>query len=396
MDDIKKDPFEEYIRQSEPSKRELGYAWYTAMGLQAVDGLEPSDYLKNTARKNIEGAITLSEAGRLIESYYEESKEIDVDRTKEADIVSARIATILSESAFTFSVPQYIGIHRRLFEGIYSHAGKLRDYNISKQEWVLDGASVHYGNALEVCEMLEYDIRTEKEYEYPLSSISAIIPHLAQFVSRLWQIHVCAEGNTRTTAVFFIKYLRSMGFDVTNDIFATNSWYFRNSLVRANYNDFSKGIRETTEFLELFLRNLLLKEHNDLKNRYIHIRWEMTTQNIGNTKQDIRAKKQDIANAKQDIGSTKQDDKEHKQDIQENKQQIAVPDIINKKTRQHIQVLFERFGYECFFGRTEVMTELSITASPASTLLKKMLNLGMISPMKGKGKGKYLFVRKQV
>ena len=403
MDDIKKDPFEEYIRQSEPSKRELGYAWYTAMGLQAVDGLETSDYLKNTARKNIEGAITLSEAGKLIESYYEESREIDVDRTKEADIVSARIATILSESAFTFSVPQYIGIHRRLFEGIYSHAGKLRDYNISKQEWVLDGASVHYGNALELREMLEYDIRTEKEYEYPLNSISAIIPHLAQFVSRLWQIHAFAEGNTRTTAVFFIKYLSSMGFDVTNDIFATNSWYFRNSLVRANYNDFSKGIRETTEFLELFLRNLLLKEHNDLKNRYIHIRWEMTTQNIGNTKQDIRAKKQDIANAKQDIGSTKQDDKEHKQDIQvqkqdiqEKEQHIEVPDVVSKKTRQHIQVLFERFGYERFFGRTEVMTELSITASPASALIKKMLNLGMISPMKGKGKGKYLFVRKQV
>ena len=388
MDDIKKDPFEEYIRQSEPSKRELGYAWYTAMGLQAVDGLETSDYLKNTARKNIEGAITLSEAGKLIESYYEESREIDEDRTKEADIVSARIATILSESAFTFSVPQYIGIHRRLFEGIYSHAGKLRDYNISKQEWVLDGASVHYGNALELREMLEYDIRTEKEYEYPLNSISAIIPHLAQFVSRLWQIHAFAEGNTRTTAVFFIKYLSSMGFDVTNDIFATNSWYFRNSLVRANYNNLSRGVRETTEFLELFLRNLLLKEQNELKNRYAHIRWKTI-------EQDIISKKQDIANAKQDIGSTKQDDKEHKQDIQEHKQQIVVSDIINKKTRQHIQVLFERFGYECFFGRTEVMTELSITASPASTLLKKMLNLGMISPMKGKGKGKYLFVRKQ-
>ena len=366
MDDIKKDPFEEYIRQSEPSKRELGYAWYTAMGLQAVDGLETSDYLKNTARKNIEGAITLSEAGKLIESYYEESREIDEDRTKEADIVSARIATILSESAFTFSVPQYIGIHRRLFEGIYSHAGKLRDYNISKQEWVLDGASIHYGNALELREMLEYDIRTEKEYEYPLNSISAIIPHLAQFVSRLWQIHAFAEGNTRTTAVFFIKYLSSMGFDVTNDIFATNSWYFRNSLVRANYNNLARGVRKTTEFLELFLRNLLLKEHNDLKNRYAHIRWETI-------KQDIQVQKQDI---------------------QEKEQHIEVPDVVSKKTRQHIQVLFERFGYERFFGRTEVMTELSITASPASALIKKMLNLGMISPMKGKGKGKYLFVRK--
>ena len=374
MDDIKKDPFEEYIRQSEPSKRELGYAWYTAMGLQAVDGLETSDYLKNTARKNIEGEITLSEAGRLIESYYEESKERDIERTKEADIVSARIAIILSESAFTFSVPQYIGIHRRLFEGIYSHAGKVRDYNISKKEWVLDGASVHYGNALELREMLDYDIRTEKEYEYPLNSISAIIPHLAKFVSGLWQIHAFGEGNTRTTAVFFIKYLRSMGFDVTNDIFATNSWYFRNSLVRANYNNLSKGIRETTEFLELFLRNLLLGESNELKNRYTHIRWEMQKQDIGKIKQDIQ---------------------DQKQDIKENEQHIEVTDVVSNKTRHHIQVLFERFGYDQFFGRSEVMSELSITASPASTLIKKMLNLGVIYPMKGKGKGKYLFVRKQ-
>ena len=372
MDDIKKDPFEEYIKQSEPSKRELGYAWYTAMGLQAVDGLETSDYLKNTARKNIEGEITLLEAGRLIESYYEESKERDVDRTKEADIVSARIATILSESAFTLSVPQYIGIHRRLFVGIYSHAGKIRDYNISKKEWVLDGASVHYGNALELREMLDYDIRTEKEYEYPLNSISAIIPHLAKFVSRLWQIHAFGEGNTRTTAVFFIKYLRTMGFDVTNDIFAANSWYFRNSLVRANYNDLSKGIRETTEFLELFLKNLLLGESNELKNRYMHIRWKIQKQDIGDIKQDIQ---------------------NQKQDIQGNEQHIEVPDVVSNKTRQHIQVLFERFGYNQFFGRTEVISELTITASPASALIKKMLNLGLIYPVKGKGKGKYLFVR---
>lgn len=372
MDDIKKDPFEEYIRQSEPTKRELGYAWYTAMGLQAVDGLDTSDYLKNIAKQNIEGEITLSEAGRLIESYYEESKERDTDRTKEADIVSARIAVILSENAFTFSVPQYIGIHRRLFEGIYSHVGKIRDYNISKKEWVLDGESVHYGNALELREMLDYDIRIEKEYEYPLNSISAIIPHLARFVSRLWQIHAFGEGNTRTTAVFFIKYLRSMGFDVTNDIFAANSWYFRNSLVRANYNDLSKGIRETTEYLELFLRNLLLGETNELKNRYMHVRWKMQ-------KQDIQGRKQDIQGPKQDI--------------QKKEQHIEVPDDVSNKTKQHIQVLFERFGYDQFFGRTEVMSELSITASPASVLIKKMLDWGVIYPMKGKGKGKYLFGR---
>ena len=282
-DDIKRDPFEEYVRQTEPDKRELGYAWYNAMGLQAVDGLETSDYLKKTAQKNIDGQITINEAGKLIESYYEKSEAKSNERTKEADIVSVRIAAILSEDAFTFSVPQYTGIHRRLFEGLYSHAGKIRDYNISKKEWVLDGASVHYGNSLEIKEMLEYDLRQEKEYEYRMDNVSAIIPHLAKFVAGLWQIHAFGEGNTRTTAVFFIKYLRTMGFDVTNDIFAENAWYFRNSLVRANYNDLTKGIRETTKYLELFLRNLLLNESNELKNRYTHIRWETSKQVIEET-----------------------------------------------------------------------------------------------------------------
>ncbi len=369
MNDIKRDPFEEYLKLTEPSKRELGYAWYTAMGLQAVDGLETSDYLKTTARKNIEGIITLEQAEKMIESYYEESKDRNVDRDKEADLVSARIAKILSENAFSFSVPQYIGIHRRLFEGIYSHAGRIRDYNISKKEWILDGASVHYGNALELKEMLEYDIRMEKEYEYLLNSISSIISHLAKFISGLWQIHAFGEGNTRVTAVFLILYLRSMGFDVTNDIFAENAWYFRNALVRANYNDLSNGIRETTEYLELFLRNLLLNEKNELKNRYLHIKWQ--------EKQDIEVIKQDIGTSKQDIGTVKQD--------------IEIPEQVGNKTKKHIHKLYEEYGYETFFGRTEVMKILGITASPASELIRKMIEMNLIYPVKGKGKGKYLF-----
>ena len=371
MNDMKRDPFEKYLRQSEPSRRELGYAWYTAMGLQAVDGLETSDYLKNIARKNIEGEISISEAGKLIEGYYEELTEQDADRSKEADIVSVRIAAVLSERAFTFSVPQYIGIHRRLFDGIYSHAGRVRDYNISKKEWVLDGESVHYGNALELREMLEYDIRMEKEYEYPLNSVSGIIPHMAKFIAGLWQIHAFGEGNTRTTAVFLIMYLRSMGFDVTNDVFAENAWYFRNALVRANYNNLSMGIRETPRFLELFLRNLLLGESNELKNRYMHIRW---------------------TESKQDIGEERQDIQDTKQDIGDKKDSVIIPDSVSKKTKQHIQVLFEEYGYDRFFGRTDVMNMLSITASPASALIKKMLEMKLIYPMKGKGKGKYLFV----
>ena len=370
MTDIKNDPFEEYIRHSAPTKRELGYAWYTAMGLQAVDGLETSNYLRSTAIDNIEGKITISEAGKLIKSYYEEAESRDSVDTKEADIVSVRIATILSEKSFTFSVPQYIGIHKRLFEGIYPHAGKIRDYNISKKEWVLNGKSVHYGNAIELRELLDYDINSEKEYEYDLTNTTSIIPHLAKFVSGLWQIHAFGEGNTRTTAVFLIKYLRSIGFDVTNNLFAENSWYFRNALVRANYNDFSNGIQDTTYYLELFLRNLLLGEKNELKNRFLHINWDGQKQDIGVEKQDIDASKQDIEVEKQDI---------------------LIPDSVSNRTSGNIQSLFNKFGNDQFFGRTDVMQTLELTASPASALIKKMLDLDLIRPVKGKGKGKYLF-----
>ena len=123
-----------------------------------------------------------------------------------------------------------------------------------------------YGPASELRAALEYDVSQEKSFTYKGLSMDETIHHLAVFVSRLWQIHVFAEGNTRTTAVFFIKYLRTLGFDVTNDIFAEDAWYFRNALVRANYNDLKNGIHETTEFLELFLRNLILDEKNELHN----------------------------------------------------------------------------------------------------------------------------------
>lgn len=264
--------FEEYLREKEPQKKEKGYAWHTAIGLQAVDGLKTSEYLVDTAKRNIEGDITFEEANKLINSYYKENiKHTENDRTEEADKVSVRIAQLLSEKSFVLSPAQYISIHARLFEGIYKHAGKIRDYNIEKAEWVLDGDSVMYGGALDLKATLDYDISKEREFSYKDLSTDRVINHLATFVSRLWQIHIFSEGNTRTTAVFFIKYLRTLGFDVTNDIFAQNAWYFRNALVRANYNNIQKGIHETTDFLELFLRNLLLGENNELKNRSLHI-----------------------------------------------------------------------------------------------------------------------------
>ncbi len=156
MRDIKNDPFEEYIKNLPPSRKELGQAWSAAIGLQDVDGLKPSEYLYDTAKKSIDGEISVDEAGELINSDYEikEGRMDTESRTEEADKVSARIAKILSEKAFTFSPTQYISIHRELFLGIYSHAGKIRDYNITKKEWVLDGDTVAYGGASDLRETL--------------------------------------------------------------------------------------------------------------------------------------------------------------------------------------------------------------------------------------------------
>lgn len=264
-----KDDFEEYIIQGEPHKREKGYAWRTAIGLQAVDALKPSEYLIRTARQHIEGDITIEEAKQLIDSYYQ-SKAVRADitdRTEEADKVSARIAEILSEKTFSFSPVEYMAIHRRLFEGIYKFAGKIRDYNITKKEWVLNGETVLYASADTIRETLDYDFEQEKKFSYKDLNINDAITHIAKFISGIWQIHAFGEGNTRTTAVFTIKYLRTFGFDISNEAFACHSWYFRNALVRANYTNLSKGIYATTEYLEAFFRNLILFEQNDLKNR---------------------------------------------------------------------------------------------------------------------------------
>lgn len=265
--------FEEYIRQSEPHKREKGYAWQTAIGLQAVDGLKPSEYLKEKARQHIEGDITIDEVKQLVDSYYKSkvARSSSEDRTEEADKVSARITEILSENTFTFSPIEYLAIHRHLFEGIFSHAGQIRDYNITKNEWVLKGATVLYASAGSIRETLEYDFSQEKIFDYKNLNIDEAIRHIARFVSGIWQIHAFGEGNTRTTAVFTIKYLHTFGFNFSNETFTNHSWYFRNALVRANYNDLTKGVYATTEFLEKFFRNLILNEQNELKNRNLQI-----------------------------------------------------------------------------------------------------------------------------
>lgn len=235
---------DEYIRQGEPDKKEKASIWRTAIGLQAVDGLQISDYLKETARKHIEGEINIDEVRTLIKTYYQSKRrrEPDDDDMQEADKVSANIAKILSADAFDFSAKGYIALHRRIFEGVFKHAGQIREYNISKQEWVLENESVFYLNWEDLRQALEYDIEQERQFSYKGISTDALIAHIAKFVSGIWQIHAFREGNTRTTAVFTILYLRDIGFKVENDMFAEHSWYFRNALVRANYRNAIKNI----------------------------------------------------------------------------------------------------------------------------------------------------------
>ena len=376
---MEKDPFKEYLRESEPDKAHKSYAWSTAIGLQAVDGLKPSKYLIDTAIQNIEGKITMKEAQGLIDSYYKESSVhlSDDERIEEADKVSSRIAGILSETAFSFSPNEYISIHRKLFQGIYKHAGKIRDYNITKKEWVLDGATVMYGSASELRATIEYDFSQEKEFSYKGLSMDEIIHHLAVFISRLWQIHIFGEGNTRTTAVFFIKYLRTLGFSATNDIFAENAWYFRNALVRANYTNLQKGIHETTKYLEEFLRNLLLNEKNELYNRKLHISGLLNEEkmDIEDIKGDIQSEKVDIQDTKMDIESV----------FTEKCSGFSV------KTTVHIHRLFEKFGFDGIFGRSAVMELLELKGSGSSKLLSNLVQADIIEPVSGHGKGKYKF-----
>ena len=277
-----KDPFEEYIRQGESNQYEKAQAWKTAIGLQAVDGLTPSAYLVELAKKNVEGEMSLQALHALLENYYEAYPNQE-DRTAEADIVSLRISELLLEKAFSFTPSEYLSIHRRLFDGIYPHAGSMRNYNMTKKEWILDGDTVTYGSVSELGSTLLYDIEQEKSFSYANLDMSDSIHHLATFVARLWQIHIFGEGNTRTTAVFFIKYLRTLGFAVTNDMFANHAWYFRNALVRANYQNLKLGVYRTTEYLERFLRNLLLDEDHALSNRSMHIHSGNVKNNINNT-----------------------------------------------------------------------------------------------------------------
>ena len=264
----------EYERLGEPDQAEKSQAWQTAIGLQQVDGLATSKYLLETAKEHIEGRINIDEAQARIDSYYqtkEARQNQDSANTREADIVASRIAKLLGEATFNFSTFTYFNIHKKLFAGLYPHAGKIRPYNITKKEWVLNGDTVQYCDFDVILDTLNYDFDKERKLSFIGLSTEQKISHISKFISNVWQIHPFCEGNTRTTAVFLIKYLKFFGFPVNNAPFAKNAWYFRNALVRANWSNMMLDIQSSTLPLEHFLRNVILGTNFELKNRRLHI-----------------------------------------------------------------------------------------------------------------------------
>ena len=255
-----------YESTKEYSKEYKTSCWEAAIGLQQVDGLEVSDYLRELSYKEVEGELTHYEIEELLYKKYEDAN-IEIGRQKEADIVSTRIAALLQEDGFSLSPVLLKHIHKTLFKDIYSHAGDFRKYNISKDEPILGGRSVKYANYQMIEETFAYDFEQEKNKSYAGLSSAEVVKRIANFTSAIWQVHAFGEGNTRTTAVFIQKYLNFMGFEVDNSLFLENSLFYRNALVRSNYGAYSEGVVPTNLWLERFYENLLFGAKHELKNR---------------------------------------------------------------------------------------------------------------------------------
>ena len=270
--------FDKYYEAPDPGRRERAYAWATAIGLQDVDGLKPSKYLIVTAKRHIEGEISQEDARRLVDEYYETKLGHDEpEDAEEADKVSARMISIINTPGFRLSPEYYLGLHKQIFNGVFPHAGKIRDVELTKREWVLNWDTVEYELSCMIEKSLEYDFDNEKKFKYKGLSEDAFIEHFASFISGIWQIYPFREGNTRTVALFAIKYLKSMRHEVTNDLFAKKSWYFRNALVRANYSNFKLNVDKTQLPLEEFFKVLIYGDEIELHNRFLRIGQEYGT-----------------------------------------------------------------------------------------------------------------------
>ena len=243
--------------------------WDAAIGLQEVDSLKPSKYLKKLSEENVNGEKTIYEVEHELKEYYIEKEKInDINHNElECDLVSTRIVQLLEDETFKLSVDFLRYIHGYLFKDIYDFAGQFRKIDFSKHELILNNDSALYGDCKTLKESLEYDISLERVKNYKEMNIVEVINNITDFSSRIWQTHPFREGNTRTTAIFIIKYLISLGYQVDNTLFKDKSVYFRNALVRSNYFNNEKNVREDNSYLVKFYENLLLGKYNNLQSK---------------------------------------------------------------------------------------------------------------------------------
>lgn len=265
MDEITYDKVED---EKSPEVKQL--YWNIAFGLQEVDGLKPSKYMVELSEEHIKGEKTYQQVQDEITSYYKKNEDNhDDDDEEEADEVSTAIYEILNNKSFRFDYLTLKNYHQRLFCNLNKekyNPGVFRLYNMTKDEPILNDDTVNYQSYDMIEETLKYDFQEEREQNYIDFNEEQLIDRICEFTSRIWQVHPFQEGNTRTTAIFIQKYLISMGFKVNNELFKDNSKYFRNALVRANYTNYSKGVKADKKYLIMFFENLLLGKNNELNN----------------------------------------------------------------------------------------------------------------------------------
>ena len=258
------------------SREERRKNWFVAFGLQDVDDLKPSDYAVKLANAHISGEMSINEVEETIRNYYtqKENAQKVKERQDESDIVSSRIVRILDNNSFSNNENSLKNIHKILFKGFdnYCH-GKYRQCDIIKAEWVLDNDTVQYCHFENIEDDVALAFNKEEHFNYIETDEKQTVIHIADFISNLWQIHPFLEGNTRTTAVFAIKYLRHLGYDIDNTPFEKNAKYFRGALVRANYKNNVLKVNKDISFINMFFENILLGKNNNLQNRTLHIHW---------------------------------------------------------------------------------------------------------------------------
>lgn len=267
-----------YLRSRNKTERDYSLLWLTSFGIQSVVNLKPSDNLFPIIKRHIEGTVDIHRTRTELREFYHEqhrqSGNSHIHREEEADKVAVRIMEVLLDEDFDLTFEYFSKVHNHMFHGIYHHSGELRDKPLSKKEWVLGNTTILYPSTDHLRERIDYLFAKERCTDYKALSNRHKIRHFSEFISRLFIANPFQFANSRAVFVFAVKYLMAMGFQMQNDTFFREAWYFRNAIIRASYTNMHQGIYPTTEYMEMFLNNLLHNDTNELKNHRMVIKGE--------------------------------------------------------------------------------------------------------------------------